>query len=170
MVAKVAYDILFRRLQWRGLSKNHHGSKKKSNGAGILHGYGVYDGYDDDMDDDDEERSRGIPSRTGIGKRGSIIEKFPGLGNPLTLFGGLITIPFWGYLNTPVAYLDVMLADLPHIQYNYKKTATKQQEEDMLLVARKMKEDVGKKGLLGASKIKLDKVVDGNALLEELKK
>ena len=122
------------------------------------------------MDDDDEERSRGIPSRTGIGKRGSIIEKFPGLGEPLVLFGGLITIPFWGYLNTPVAYLDVMMSDLPHIQYNYKKVATREQEEDMLLISRKMQEDVKLKGLKKAANIKLNDALDGNAILNSLKK
>jgi hypothetical protein len=119
------------------------------------------------MDDDDEERSRGIPSRTGIGKRGSIIEKFPSLGEPLVLFGGLITIPFWGYLNTPVAYLDVMMADLPHIQYNYKKNATKQQEEDAMLITKKMQQEVKSNGIQG---IKLLDAGESSSLFDKLKK
>jgi hypothetical protein len=119
------------------------------------------------MDDDDEERSRGIPSRTGIGKRGSIIEKFPGLGEPLVLFGGLITIPFWGYLITPIAYMEVMMSDLPHIQYNYKKNATKQQEEDAMLITKKMQEEVKSKGIQG---IKLLDAGDGSSLFEKIKK
>ena len=119
------------------------------------------------MDDDDEERSRGIPSRTGIGKRGSIIEKFPSLGEPLVLLGGLITIPFWGYLNTPVAYLDVMMADLPHIQYNYNKNATKQQEEDAMIITKKMQQEVKSKGIQG---IKLLDAGEGVSLFEKLKK
>jgi hypothetical protein len=120
---------------------------KKSNGAGVLVGYGISDGYDNDMDNDDEERSRSIPSRTGIGKRGSIIEKFPGLGQPLVLFGGLITIPYWGYLTTPIALMDVMIADLPHIQYNPKDNMTKQQEDDLMLLTKKEQEKIKKGGL-----------------------
>lgn len=124
------------------------------------------------MDDDDEERSRGIPSRTGIGKRGAIIEKFPTLGNPLTIFGGLITIPFWGYLTTPIALMDVMIADLPHVQYNYKQKWTKSQEEDYLLVTRNMQKEIKEKGLSGTKKLNLNfgKIADGNQILSELGK
>lgn len=145
----MAMDVLFRQLQRRGLSQNHHRSKKKSNGAGILVGYGVTDGYDDDMDDDDQKGSRGIPSRTGIGKRGSIIEKFPALGDPLVLFGGIITIPFWGYLNTPIALMDVMIADLPHVLYSPKRTSD-EAEESRVIVSRNINEEIKKKGLANA--------------------
>ena len=83
------------------------------------------------------------------------------------LFGGLITIPFWGYLNTPVAYLDVMMADLPHIQYNYNKNATKQQEEDAMIITKKMQQEVKSKGIQG---IKLLDAGEGVSLFEKLKK
>ena len=43
------------------------------------------------------------------------------LGEPLVLFGGLITIPFWGYRSLSIAYTDVMVADLPHVLYNTKE-------------------------------------------------
>ena len=99
------------------------------------------------MDDNDEERSRGIPSRTGLGKRGSTIEKFPALGEPVVLFGGLITIPFWGYRTTPIALMDIMVADLPHVQYNYKKQISKQQEDDLMLIAKNEQDKIKKKGL-----------------------
>jgi len=33
------------------------------------------------------------------------------------LFGGLITIPFWVYDHMPAAVIDVMLADLPRVEY-----------------------------------------------------
>ena len=83
------------------------------------------------------------------------------------LLGGLITIPFWGYLNTPVAYLDVMMADLPHIQYNYNKNATKQQEEDAMIITKKMQQEVKSKGIQG---IKLLDAGEGVSLFEKLKK
>lgn len=171
-MAQVALVVLFQQLQRRRLSQNHNRSKKKSNGAGILVGYGIADGYDNDMDDDDQKGSRGIPSRTGIGKKGAIIEKFPSLGNPLVLFGGIITIPFWGYLTTPLALMEVMMADLPHVQYNYKEKWSKQQEEDYLLVSRNMQREIKEKGLIGSQKLNLNfsKVVDGNQLLAELDK
>lgn len=69
------------------------------------------------MHDDDEERSRSIPARTKLGKIAAAIEKFPFLGTPLVLFGGLITVPFWGYRTTPLAMIDLMLSDLPRVEY-----------------------------------------------------
>lgn len=101
------------------------------------------------MDDDDKERSRGIPSRTGIGKRGAIIEKFPALGNPLVLLGGFITIQFWGYLNTPIAMMDVMIADLPHVQYSHKRH-TKEEEENRMVISRDINDKIKNKGLANA--------------------
>lgn len=50
-----------------------------------------------------------------------MIEKFPALGTPLVLFGGLVTVPFWGYRKLSIAYTDVMMADLPHVLYNEKE-------------------------------------------------
>ena len=156
-----------------GSAEYRHGSKKKSTGAGILAGYGIADGYDDDVDNDDEERSRGIPSRTSIGKRGSIIEKFPSLGQPLVLFGGLITIPFWGYLNAPVALLEVMMSDLPHVMYHPNKPLSKEEEENRRIVSRHMNDVIKKEGIsaLGLN-LNFDgkKVIDGDALLSDLKR
>ena len=167
----MAFNISFWRLERSGLSRRHHRSKKKSNGVGISVGYGIPDGYDDDVDDNDEERSRGIPSRTSIGKRGSIIEKFPSLGEPLVLFGGLITVPFWGYRNTPIALLDVMMSDLPHVMYHPPKP-THEEEENRVIVMRDMRKKIKKDGLAGVGlnlEISSKKVIDGNKLLEELR-
>jgi hypothetical protein len=83
------------------------------------------------------------------------------------LFGGLVTIPFWGYLNSPIAYMNVMMADLPHIQYNYKKNVTKQQEDDAMLITRKMQQEVKSKGIQG---IKLLDAGESSALFDKLKK
>ena len=35
-----------------------------------------------------------------------------------------------------------MIADLPHVQYNYKQKWTKSQEEDYLLVTRNMQKEI----------------------------
>jgi hypothetical protein len=122
------------------------------------------------MDDDDEERSRGIPSRTGIGKRGSIIEKFPALGQPLILLGGIITIPYWGYLNTPIALMDVMIADLPHVMYNYKEKITKEKEENCMIIANEEMKKI-KQGGLKSLGLNLDfKEVDGSTFLHQIEK
>lgn len=105
------------------------------------------------MDDDDEEGSRGIPSRTRIGKQAAIIEKFPSLGNPLVLFGGLITIPFWGYRNLSCAYIDIMLSDMPRIEYRKEK---EEWSEDIQRAAyektNKMRQEI-KQGALSTLKI-----------------
>ncbi len=123
---------LFWRLKWRIIHHFWHlngddylqiisEGKKKSNGTAILSGYGILDDYERYMDNNDEERSRSIPSRTKLGKRAAAIEKFPSFGTPLILFGGLITIPFWGYRTTSMASIDVMLADLPRVEYGQEK-------------------------------------------------
>ena len=64
------------------------------------------------------------------------------------------------------------MADLPHVQYNYKEKWSKQQEEDYLLVSRNMQREIKEKGLIGSQKLNLNfsKVVDGNQLLAELDK
>ena len=36
------------------------------------------------------------------------------------LFGGLITLPMWGYYHTSNAMLELMMCDTPHIQYHPK--------------------------------------------------
>ena len=102
------------------------------------------------MDDDDEKRSRSIPSRTKLGKRAAAIEKFPFLGQPLVLFGGLITIPFWTYNHTPAALIEVMLADLPRVEYIDPDKVTKEDIEEATRKTKAMQERVKSRGL-GAS-------------------
>jgi hypothetical protein len=84
----------------------------------------------------------------------------------------LVTVPFWGYQTTPLALLEVMMADLPHVQYNHKEKWSKKQEEDYLIVSRNMQREIKEKGLVGSQKLNLNfsKVVDGNQLLAELEK
>ena len=60
-----------------------------------------------------------------------------------------------------------MMADLPHIQYNYNKNATKQQEEDAMIITKKMQQEVKSKGIQG---IKLLDAGEGVSLFEKLKK
>ena len=81
------------------------------------------------MEDSDEKTSRSIPSRSRIGKQASFIEKFPTYGQPLVLLGGLWTIPFWLYRNTPLAIIDVMISDLPRVQYGEEKVLTEEIKE-----------------------------------------
>jgi len=88
------------------------------------------------------------------------------------LFGGLITIPFWGYLNTPVALMEVMISDLPHVMYHPPKGGTKEEEENRLIVMRHQQELI-KKGGLSAVGVNLNfskKVINGNELIERLSK
>lgn len=63
--------------------------------------------------------------------------------------------------------MDIMIADLPHIQYNYKEKYTQKQEEDAMIITKKMQEEVKQKGIKG---IKLLEGDDGAALLSKLKK
>ena len=58
------------------------------------------------------------------------VEKFPFLGQPLILFGGLITIPFWTYNHTPSAVIEVMMADLPRVEYINPDKVTKEDIEE----------------------------------------
>ena len=43
--------------------------------------------------------------------------------------------------------MDIMVADLPHVQYNYKKQISKQQEDDLMLIAKNEQDKIKKKGL-----------------------
>lgn len=63
--------------------------------------------------------------------------------------------------------MDVMMADLPHIQYNYKKNVTKQHEDDAMLITKKMQQEVKSKGIQG---IKLLDAGESSALFDKLKK
>lgn len=84
----------------------------------------------------------------------------------------MITIPFWGYLNTPIALMDVMMADLPHVMYHPPK-ATREEAENRTIVAQKMRQDIKKGGLRAISGLNLNfdknETIDGNALLAKLK-
>lgn len=102
------------------------------------------------MHDDDEERSRSIPARTKLGKVASTLEKFPSLGTPLVLFGGLITVPFWGYRNTPLALIDLMLADMPRVEYGQDKI-TKRDIEEAKERNKVLQERISRTGGIGAN-------------------
>lgn len=43
--------------------------------------------------------------------------------------------------------MDIMVADLPHIQYNHKKKISKQQEDDLMLIAKNEQDKIKQKGL-----------------------
>ena len=100
------------------------------------------------MDDDDKEGSRSIPSRTRIGKQAAFLKEFPQYGQPLVLFGGLVTISNWGYRNLPLAVIDIMMSDLPHVEYR-KERITQQDIEDYKVKSNQIRERVKKEGLLG---------------------
>lgn len=117
------------------------------------------------MDDDDEERSRSIPSRTRIGKQAAILEKFPSLAAPLSLFCGLITIPFWGYRNTSMAMLDVMISDLPHVEYRKEKILESDIEE-----AKKRTEQIQTRVKSSGLGKKLSNKVNAEAFLAKFRK
>lgn len=54
----------------------------------------------------------------------------------MVLFGGLITVPFWGYRNTPLAMLEIMMSDLPRVAYGKEQILEKEVKE----AERKMEE------------------------------
>lgn len=89
------------------------------------------------------------------------------------LFGGLITIPLWGYLNTPLALMEVMVSDLPHVMYHPPKGGTPEEEANRITIMHHQQELI-KKGGLSAVGVNLNfqkgKVIDGNALIEKLKR
>ena len=69
--------------------------------------------------------------------------------------------------------MDVMVSDLPHIQYHPKNEITKEQEENRILIAKHEREQIKKHGLKGISGLKLGfskDIVDGNELLAKLEK
>ena len=90
----------------------------------------------------------------------------------MVLFGGLITIPYWGYRTTPIALLEVMIADLPHVMYHYKEKFTEEQIENRRIVSKDMQNTIKKKGLMGIKDLNLNfnnNVLDGNAIIAKLK-
>lgn len=102
------------------------------------------------MHDDDQERSRSIPARTKLGKRAAAIEKFPCLGTPLIAFCGLLTVPFWIYRQLPLALIDLMLTDLPRVEFGEEKI-TKADIEDAKERDKLMQERLKKGGGIGAN-------------------
>ena len=77
----------------------------------------------------------------------------------------------WGYLNTPIALMEVMTSDLPHVMYHPPK-ATPEEEENRVIVMRDMREKIKNDGLAGVG-LHLDisnkKVINGNELIRQLK-
>ena len=68
----------------------------------------------------------------------------------MVLFWGLITIPDWGYINTPCAMLELMMSDLPHIMYHPKKNDYDDEQVKMMDEVRRAKlKNMQKKGLSG---------------------
>jgi len=87
------------------------------------------------------------------------------------LFGGLITIPYWGYRNLSVAMTEIMLSDLPHIKYHNKETYTQEQQQMITDLSRDRQKKIKQNGLAGIGlNLDFSKVQDGNALLKELGK
>ena len=83
-------------------------------------GYGIIGGDDDKLEDDGEERSRTIPSRTYVGSIAAFGEKH---GWSLMPFLG---VRYWGYRNQSNALTELMIADSPHIDYDKKKRLKKE--------------------------------------------
>ena len=84
--------------------------------------YGILSGYEDGQDEDDEEGSRAIPSRTSFGGEAAFIKEFPCYGGTRRFLFGLIEVRNWGYrcvLTLP--QIELMQSDLPHTLYIRKK-------------------------------------------------
>ena len=80
--------------------------------------YGVLSGYEDGHDEDDEEGSRAIPSRTSFGGEAAFIKEFPCYGGTRRFLFGLIEVRNWEYrcvLTLP--QIELMQSDLPHTLY-----------------------------------------------------
>lgn len=87
------------------------------------------------------------------------------------LFGGLITIPYWGYRNLSLAMTEIMLSDLPHIKYHNKETYTQEQQQMITDLSRDRQKKIKQNGLSGIGlNLDFSTVQDGNALLRELGK
>ena len=84
--------------------------------------YGILSGYEDGHDEDDEEGSRAIPSRTSFGNEAAFIKEFPCYGGTRRFLFGLVEVRNWAYrcvLTLP--QIELMQSDLPHTMYNQKK-------------------------------------------------
>lgn len=77
------------------------------------------DGYEDN---DDKEGSRSIISRTAIGAKGEAVKSYPQLCGDLVILGGLIRVKDYNYdWKYPKAYISLLMADAPHIDYDWEK-------------------------------------------------
>lgn len=88
--------------------------------------YGVLGGYEERLDEADEQGSRAIPSRTSLGCEAAFCEKFPQYGGIRRFFFGLIEERSWGYrcvLTLP--QIEIMQSDLPHTLYKKQKDRKK---------------------------------------------
>ena len=67
-----------------------------------------------------------------------------------------------------------MISDLPHVMYHPPKGATKEEEENRMVIMRDMQNKIKKGGLHSISGLNLnfakDKVINGNELIERLKR
>lgn len=66
------------------------------------------------------------------------------------MFGGLLTIPNWGYECTPIAELDVMMSDLPHVMYHPKQNYSEEYKEATKILRDDVKKKVRRGGLAAA--------------------
>ena len=70
--------------------------------------------------------------------------------------------------------MDVMMSDLPHIMYHPPKGLTEEEAANRRIIQQDQREKIKKGGLHAVAGLNLnfrrDKVIDGNALLAELKR
>jgi hypothetical protein len=100
-----------------------------------LGSYGILDGYEDRLDEDDEQGSRAVPSRTSLGSEAAFIEKFPCYGGTRYFLFGLIAVRNWTYrCELTIPQIEIMMSDLPHVLYKStkeRKTTTAKNDDPM---------------------------------------
>lgn len=93
--------------------------------------YGILRGYEERLDEDDEEGSIAIPSRTAFGSESAFVKDFSQYGATKRFFFGLITERNWGYrCELTLPQIELMQSDLPHTLYKKKGTSPKVDEND----------------------------------------
>ena len=126
--------------------------------------YGVLSGYEDGLDEDDDEGSRAIPSRTNLGSESAFIEKYPG-------FGGYR----WGIRNfayrcqLTIPQIEIMGADTPHTLYRRRKDNGKVSQADVDDATRKTLESAKRKKEEREKKREytIEEVFEGKADMEQ---
>ena len=94
--------------------------------------YGILDGYEERLDEDDDEGSRAIPSRTSLGSEAAFIEKFPCYGGTRYFFFGLVAVRNWTYrCELTLPQIELMMSDLPHVLYKSVRKKTKHSARDV---------------------------------------